>query len=678
MATHVALVRGWVQGIELSELAVRYLPALGDDDGSVDLRSAKGALMEVLDGLAAMARQMGIADAVTLRRQASRIRVVAGAPSLEDFAENLGDRDFYSESELIALYAQRHSRTQNKGERSEARRARLVARQLVLITDLSNHLTQPLSLADAIGTWFVEGTSERLCASGLSSIQDLMMAICADPSDWFEEMQGIGVGKAERIRRFLIAQRGDLGVCLSRAGIAVPQVLKKGTGQADTGHGFRELLRPASMACPALAGPLFDHTDGYAVFGASPAVATVLDNFVVQPSPLDGSHGRLRRTGGQAAITAVNDFDALNTWLQLKNSDSTQVLYRREIERLMMWCTRIRGVPLSSLSIEDALEYRFFLGAVPPSWVCKKGTPINSPAWSPFAGSLSASSTKKALVIVHGFFAWLVTSGYCTANPFSGVKVQTALPSLAELSTSADDLTSLEFARSRVGAVVTRTLPHAARLAIERELAQGVQNPFMARVRFVFRLAVMTGLRISEIAAARRDHLVRIEPTAQDPGGWSLRVVGKRGKLREVPFADSLMQDLLDYLGSRGLPACLVEVDAGVFLVGKRSRFLKGGDAADGVRPQTIHRSLLTLFERSMQRLSIDDRDAAARLQSASAHWLRHTCATDAVAAEVPLDVVANTLGHSSLTTTSQYVHTEQRRKLREMRRYWDSTVSLA
>jgi hypothetical protein len=53
------------------------------------------------------------------------------------------------------------------------------------------------------------------------------------------------------------------------------------------------------------------------------------------------------------------------------------------------------------------------------------------------------------------------------------------------------------------------------------------------------------------------------------------------------------------------------------------------------------------------------DRLGAQRRHLASAHWLRHTSASTAVAVGVPLDVVGALLGHASLTTTSQCVHAQ-------------------
>ena len=59
----------------------------------------------------------------------------------------------------------------------------------------------------------------------------------------------------------------------------------------------------------------------------------------------------------------------------------------------------------------------------------------------------------------------------------------------------------------------------------------------------------------------------------------------------------------------------------------------------------------------------------ADRLRMASTHWLRHTHGTHAVAAGIPVDVVQNNLGHSSIATTGIYVHTEKKRRHAEMQR---------
>jgi integrase len=132
---------------------------------------------------------------------------------------------------------------------------------------------------------------------------------------------------------------------------------------------------------------------------------------------------------------------------------------------------------------------------------------------------------------------------------------------------------------------------------------------------------------------------------------------------------------LNEYLEHRGLPA-LPYALAGTYLIGGLPAQLKRGNkqAGDGVKSQTVHLALKELFA-TMARKSFKDPKAGIQLGRATTHWLRHTAATRAVAANVPLDVVASTLGHASLTTTSRYVRAEQHRKIAEMQKLWSGPV---
>ena len=92
------------------------------------------------------------------------------------------------------------------------------------------------------------------------------------------------------------------------------------------------------------------------------------------------------------------------------------------------------------------------------------------------------------------------------------------------------------------------------------------------------------------------------------------------------------------------------------------------------MRPQTIHRVLKELFETSLRSHQFKDEDTAKRVRLASAHWLRHTLATRAVASGTPVDVVSGILGHASIATTSIYIQAERDRKISEMRKLWSSS----
>ena len=651
---HVALVRGWVQGLELSDIAERYLPILGDDDGSIDLRVVKGTLVRVLDLLSANAKQLNIQGAATLSRQASRIRINAKAPTLEDFAETLECPDFYSEAELAQLYVEKYSQSDNAGARSQARRSRLVSRQIALLNELQSHVHAPVSLHDDIPMWFEDSLSERIASIEAKTILDLCVIIVRNRTSWWESMPGVGIGKAKRIQNFLLANWNNLEDVVANAGIQAFEPMQLS---------FQDKAQIALLE--------LSKSEGNEVQSVE-----FLPEANLHAQNLNGSKGRLRGLE-QSATSAQNDHEAMETWLKLKASGKTVTLYRREVQRIMMWATLEMKKPLSSLSIEDALLYRSFVQDVPAHWVSKKGTPQDDPRWTPFIDSLSTSSTKKAFVIIHGFFAWLVTTGYCTANPFAGVKVHLQTMDTAQASTKATDDGSLKLHKEKAESIIKRALPHSAILAVEKTLSAREQDETTVRARFIFKMAYQTGMRISEIAAARMDHLKQIESTSRDEGGWVLSVLGKRNKLREVPIPNELIADLIAYFQIRGLPGLLSQVEPGVFLIGKLSNTLKKGeDKADGVTQKLIHKTLVQLFRKAIEFLAIGDESASRQLAAASTHWLRHTCATEAVASDVPLDVVASTLGHSSLSTTSRYIHTESRRRLREMNKFWKESSS--
>lgn len=661
--THMALARGWIQGLELSELANRYLAQIGEGTDEVDLRAAKSALTWVLDDLAGLAKRAKIAGGVTLQRQASRIRLDPNAPSLADFASAMGvDEDFYSEQELIELFQEQHGDSGKKVARAEARRERLIKRQMNLITDLTLHLTAPMALADKIVDWLEDGLAQRLIAAGFETIEDLAVAIVGQPDEWFNGVQGVGEGKAARIVRFLHAQLGPIDERLAVAGIPV----------------FRAVTPMAIEMSELVAA--FDRS---AIPSPAPS-GTHSNDVSAQPlssANLDGSQGDLRAVHTQSATSASNDYEALTTWLSLKKANGTKALYKREIERLMAWAIRERGCALSSLRLEDAVAYRDFLSRVPDTWTSSKGPRKQTVDghWRPFAGSLAPSSTKKALVIINGFFGWLRDTNYIVANPFVGVKAENALPHPSEATTSASDLNSIETMEDAHASVRTRTLPHQAKAAIEEELNSDPESEFLVRAGLVFRFAYETGLRISEIAAARWGHTQYHEATDDEGGHWTLAVVGKRSKARIVLLSETLITHILQYMDHRGLPSTIGEIEEGTYIVGRLpsdvpanpSKSKRPISNADGVRPQTIHRTLKTLFGRAMLRLSSLDKESRTRLQKATTHWLRHTCATDMLESGVPAEVVKEVLGHEDLKTTSIYIHPDLGVKSRELKKYW-------
>ena len=66
------------------------------------------------------------------------------------------------------------------------------------------------------------------------------------------------------------------------------------------------------------------------------------------------------------------------------------------------------------------------------------------------------------------------------------------------------------------------------------------------------------------------------------------------------------------------------------------------------------------------------DRKGAERMAAASTHWMRHTHASHAIAGGMPIEIAQQNLGHSSLATTTVYVTTEKKKRLRAVEGFWE------
>lgn len=136
------------------------------------------------------------------------------------------------------------------------------------------------------------------------------------------------------------------------------------------------------------------------------------------------------------------------------------------------------------------------------------------------------------------------------------------------------------------------------------------------RAVLAVRLGAFCGLRRGEVARCAREDLSR------DLLGWSLRVVGKGGHVREVPVPDGLAVELL------GMPA----------------GWLFPSPYAAGPGHLTPHH-VSKLVSRALP-------------AGVTMHMLRHRCATVAYAGTHDLRAVQELLGHSRPETTAGYIAT--------------------
>ncbi|MDY7537907.1 site-specific integrase [Undibacterium sp. RTI2.1] len=361
---------------------------------------------------------------------------------------------------------------------------------------------------------------------------------------------------------------------------------------------------------------------------------------VTLSTDLDGSHGANRASGNRPQIAATNDIDAIKAWLtRFHDTKTTFDNYRKEAERLLLWSTIQLGKALSSLTHEDLLMYQVFLENPQPAirWVMRDGRKFARahPEWRPFAGPLSPASRRQAFIILNTLFSWLVNAGYLAGNPLSLSRQKNRK------------------SKPRVTRFLEDRLWGEVKLTIE-QMPRGTDRhrEHYFRLRWLFSLMYLCGLRISEIVeSSMGSFLRRRDKDGEDQ--WWLEILGKGDVLRIVPATSELMVELARYRREKGLSAAPIPGEEIPLLlpIGDQRRHLTRGG---------LHAIIKKVFEQTAARLRMKGEDFQAdadRITAASAHWLRHTAATDMSNGDVDLLFVRDNLGHSSISTTDIYLH---------------------
>jgi site-specific recombinase XerD len=452
-------------------------------------------------------------------------------------------------------------------DRRQLQRLRLRERQIALLHSLEQVAAETPQPSDPLAAWIEPGLAERLRRAGLLLLGELQQRITPG-GRWWRAIPGVGVTKAHRLEAYLA-----------------------------------QLLPPPPARAVVVAPPELAHA---------------------------GSQGRNRALPRPGGTQANTDAQAIDAWVRARaGSAATARTYRREAERLQLWCLTERHLPLSSMTMDDCLAYLAFLEHLPPHWISRRRAAPHTPGWAPFTGQLSAASRRQAVIIVGALFTWLVAAGYLQSNPWVLVNRRIG-----------DD--------PQRDALATRAFTPLAWVAITGYLDTQPASPACERMRFVLAFGEAVGLRASELIGATLGDLTERE------GRLLLQVTGKGARRRVLAVPGQASQALERYLHSRGLPA-LGQAAAALPLLASVL------DAHAPVGYRALYASLKSWVLRAVRASSLTEHQCR-EAEQASLHWLRHTCGTRAVERGVPLDVVQQQFGHRDPRTTSRYTRAQLER----------------
>lgn len=668
-AHHIAFLRAGLQGLDLRPAWQRYMAFVVEASDLRVMESTRAALWRAVlaQGAAADRQRPELGLAAALRVLGAVVDPaapspappeptgaapapvpVATRPSLDEWVAEQGLDPDFSEAELLELYLEHfehapdppspapvtavppaplsalHHALLPPPEKPDSSTAIRALNQLAAV------VTQPPSPADGVARWLAPKLASAVQRAGAATLADLVSLVNLYGFRWYAQVEGLGVRRAASLLEWL-------------------------RGLVDTLPGFAtQGLRASSLSPPQQQQAWAEAAAREVV--AAPAFALVpLDRLRV-PAALDGAAGRFRSSHPNT-LGAEHDLAAVRAWLSRYERAHTQRAYRKEVERFYLWCLLVARKPLSSIDSQDCRAYRLFLADLPADWVQQRRVARHDPGWRPFAGPLTPSSQKQALVVVQVLFEGLQKSGYLVANPMAQVMKGFDLPA----------------ARIRTERSLTRVEWTYLRTAAQ----QGPATPEQGRVALVLELLVTTGLRLQELAQARLADLERVTVDGEDDLAWVLHVTGKRRKRRSVPLDDALVAQV--HAHHRDQVARGIALPPSPALIGcleaAPPRWAADGARVGLVRPAArqalsasgLYRCLKRFFVRAAREAGRHGLDGE-RLATASTHWLRHTFGRQAVERGVPTPVVQFALGHESLATTGIYVTAERSQMIKALR----------
>jgi integrase len=272
---------------------------------------------------------------------------------------------------------------------------------------------------------------------------------------------------------------------------------------------------------------------------------------------------------------------------------------------------------------------------VPDQWISRVHSSPGTQGWAPFRGRLSTHSVRQAITIIASMFQWLQAANYLSNNPWLLVNQKIG-----------DDKESRVLQSKALSAVALR---YVIDYCFER-----LPAPAAHRMLFIARFLSSVGLRSAELLSAK------LSDVQHEEEGWVMQVHGRGSKNRIAALPASALEALNTYLIARGLGDITQAPPAAPILASL-------ADPMVTVGYQALYTHVKAWLRKAIQSADLPSSERI-RMSQASTHWLRHTFGTQAIAKEVPLDVIQAQMGHASIqTTTATYGRAPIRRRIDEL-----------
>lgn len=474
---------------------------------------------------------------------------------------------------------------------------------LIRLADVPQALPRP---SDPIAQWVRPKTASALKKEGLHKVEELMALIGRRGSTWWRAIQRVGARRALVLEKWLQRNEASLGK-----------------------------LKVVNLI-PTYHGPLVDlGADG---INELPPLARIR-----LTKDLDGSNGTNRAIPSKDSL-AKNDLEAISAYLSryIDRPHSFRAA-TREIERFFFWCVLELRKAMSSVTPADCHKYREFLTKPTDQFVGPKMI-RTSPFWRPFStNSLKPQSQDIAIRTVQNMFGFLVTKHYLAGNPWMADTPRASGPATATTQAS-------------------KAPPEPLTLSTWRQVISHLQGTSMDPDAVQHRTALAALLLLGEAGLLRSELVAALGSDLKwgesDRSKGALRVNGTKGRPRDVPLTQSIIDALSRHLNDRDLSLSDIEADTPLLAPVHLSHLPRTHERhADGPRGYTsdgiykVVRKVLAAAANDLCNLFPEQETEFQGLLTVGPRTLRQFYESQLLAAGASHNEVQLALGHKPLRT---------------------------